>query len=59
MLARNSVSRYDIAARAIREIAPEKAAEYLARKEELLEYAREHSVDSPEIEEWGYLTLTE
>lgn len=57
MLARNSVSRYDIAARAIREIAPEKAAEYLARKEELLEYAREHSVDSPEIEEWEYLNF--
>lgn len=57
MLARNSVSRYDIAARAIREMAPEKAAEYLARKEELLEYAREHSVDSPEIEEWEYLNF--
>ena len=59
MLARNSVSRYDIATRAIREISPEKATEYLARKEELLEYAREHSVDSQEIEEWGYLNFAE
>ncbi len=59
MLARNSVSRYDIAVRAIREKSPEKAAEYLARKEELLEYAREHSVDSPEIEEWEYLSFAE
>lgn len=54
MLARNRVSRYDIAARAIASQNPEKAEEYLARKEDLLKFARENSVDAPEIENWEY-----
>ena len=55
MLARNRVSRYDIAARAVASKNPEKAEEYLARKEDLLKFARENSVDAPEIENWEYL----
>jgi phosphoketolase len=53
-LARNRVSRYDIAARAIASKNPEKAEEYLARKEDLLKFARKNSVDAPEIEDWEY-----
>lgn len=55
MLARNSVSRYDIAARAIAGSDAQKSQEYLARKAELVAFAFENSVDSPEIEGWKYL----
>ena len=54
MLARNRVSRYDIAARAVASKNPEKSEEYLARKEDLLKFARKNSVDAPEIENWEY-----
>lgn len=57
MLARNRVSRYDIVARAVASKNPEKAEEYLARKEDLLKFARENSVDAPEIENWKYLSF--
>lgn len=61
MLARNKVSRYDIAARVLNSVdrggeAFEKLAkEYRKRQDDALHFARENSVDAPEIEDWGYL----
>lgn len=55
MLARNQVSRYDIAERVAKsagELA--KAAEYAERRAQILTFARENSVDPTEIEEWNY-----
>ena len=61
MLARNRVSRYDIVMRALNSVdksdeAFEKLAiEYRKRQDDALRFARENSVDSPEIENWEYL----
>ena len=61
MLARNRVSRYDIVMRALNSVdkgdeAFEKLAiEYQKRQDDALRFARENSVDSPEIENWEYL----
>ena len=61
MLARNRVSRYDIVMRALNSVdkgdeAFEKLAiEYQKRQDDALRFARENSVDSPEIENWNYL----
>ena len=61
MLARNKVSRYDIAVRALNsvgkgdEVFESLAKEYRKRQDDALCFARENSVDSPEIENWNYL----
>ena len=61
MLARNRVSRYDIAVRALNSVGKSEEAfqeltkEYQKRQDDALNFARENSVDSPEIENWGYL----
>ena len=61
MLARNKVSRYDIAARVLNsvnkgdEVFESLAKEYRKRQDDALNFARENSVDAPEIENWGYL----
>lgn len=61
MLARNKVSRYDIAVRALNSVGKGEEAfekltkEYQKRQDDALNFARENSVDSPEIENWGYL----
>ena len=61
MLARNKVSRYDIAVRALNsvnkgdEVFESLAKEYRNRQDDALRFARENSVDAPEIENWGYL----
>ena len=61
MLARNKVSRYDIAVRALNsankgdEVFESLAKEYRKRQDDTLRFARENSVDAPEIENWGYL----
>lgn len=61
MLARNKVSRYDIAARALNsvskgdEVFESLVKEYRKRQDDALRFARENSVDAPEIENWGYL----
>lgn len=61
MLARNKVSRYDIAVRALNsinkgdEVFEILAKEYRKRQDDALRFARENSVDAPEIEDWGYL----
>ena len=61
MLAINRVSRYDIVMRALNSVdkgdeAFEKLAiEYQKRQDDALRFARENSVDSPEIENWEYL----
>ena len=61
MLARNRVSRYDIAARALNsvnkgdEVFASLAKEYRKRQDDALRFAQENSVDAPEIENWGYL----
>ena len=61
MLARNRVSRYDIAIRALKtvggnaEFFERLANEYQNRQENALKFARENSVDAPEIENWNYL----
>ena len=61
MLARNRVSRYDIAARALNlvnkgdEVFENLTKEYQKRQEDALRFAREKSVDAPDIENWGYL----
>lgn len=61
MLARNKVSRYDIAVRALNsvgkgdEVFESLAKEYRKRQDDALSFARENSVDAPEIENWGYL----
>lgn len=61
MLARNKVSRYDIAVRALKsvnkgdEFFESLAKEYRKRQDDALRFARENSVDAPEIENWGYL----
>ncbi len=61
MLARNRVSRYDIAARALNlankgaEVFENLAKEYQKRQDDALRFARKNSVDAPEIENWGYL----
>lgn len=61
MLARNKVSRYDIAVRALNsvnkgdEVFESLAKEYRKRQDDALNFARENSVDAPEIENWGYL----
>lgn len=64
MLARNRVSRYDIVMRALNSVdkgdeAFEKLAiEYQKRQDDALRFARENSVDSPEIENWEYLKFS-
>ena len=61
MLARNRVSRYDIAVRALNsvnkgnEVFENLAKEYQKRQNDALCFARENSVDAPEIENWEYL----
>ena len=61
MLARNKVSRYDIAVRALNsvsegdEVFESLAKEYQKRQDDALNFARENSVDAPEIENWNYL----
>ena len=61
MLARNKVSRYDIAVRALNsvdkgdEVFESLTKEYQKRQDDTLRFARENSVDAPEIENWGYL----
>lgn len=61
MLARNKVSRYDIAVRALNsvnkgdEVFESLAKEYRKRQDDALHFARENSVDAPEIENWNYL----
>lgn len=61
MLARNKVSRYDIAVRALNsankgdEVFESLTKEYRKRQDDALRFARENSVDAPEIENWGYL----
>ncbi len=61
MLARNKVSRYDIAVRALKlvnkgdEVFESLTKEYRKRQDDALHFARENSVDAPEIENWGYL----
>ena len=61
MLARNKVSRYDIAVRALNsvsegdEVLESLAKEYQKRQDDALNFARENSVDAPEIENWNYL----
>ena len=61
MLARNKVSRYDIAVRALNsvdkgdEVFESLAKEYRKRQDDALRFVRENSVDAPEIENWGYL----
>lgn len=61
MLARNRVSRYDIAVRALNlvnkgaEVFEKLAIEYQKRQDDALRFARENSVDAPEIENWEYL----
>ena len=61
MLVRNKVSRYDIAVRALNsvsegdEVFESLTKEYRKRQDEALCFARENSVDAPEIENWGYL----
>lgn len=61
MLARNQVSRYNIAMRALNSVDKgdedfEKLArEYQKRQDDTLSFARENSVDAPEIESWEYL----
>lgn len=61
MLARNRVSRYDIAIRALKTVGKNAefferlANEYQNRQENALKFARENSVDTPENENWNYL----
>lgn len=61
MLARNKVSRYDIAVRALNsvsegdEVFENLTKEYRKRQDDALRFARENSVDSLEIENWDYL----
>ena len=61
MLARNKVSRYDIAVRALNsvnkgdEVFESLTKEYQKRQDDALSFARENSVDAPEIENWNYL----
>ncbi|MDO4868561.1 MAG: phosphoketolase family protein [bacterium] len=61
MLARNRVSRYDIAVRVLNlvdkgdETFEKLVKEYQKRKDDALNFARENSVDAPEIENWNYL----
>ena len=64
MLARNRVSRYDIAVRALNlvnkgaEVFEKLAIEYQKRQENALKFAHERSVDAPEIENWNYLKFS-
>ena len=61
MLARNRVSRYDIAVRALNsvnkgdEVFEKLTKEYQKRQDDALHFAREKSVDTSEIENWEYL----
>ena len=61
MLARNKVSRYDIAVRALNsvnkgdEVFESLTKEYQKRQDDALRFAQENSVDAPEIENWNYL----
>ena len=61
MLARNRVSRYDIAVRALNsvnkgdEVFENLTKEYQKRQDDALHFAREKSVDTSEIENWEYL----
>ena len=64
MLARNRVSRYDIAVRALNlvnkgaEVFEKLAIEYQKRQNDDLHFARENSVDAPEIEDWEYSSFS-
>ena len=61
MLARNRVSRYDIAVRALNlvdkgdEVFENLVKEYRNRQDDALRFARKNSVDTSEIENWVYL----
>ena len=61
MLARNRVSRYDIAIRTLKTVGRNAdfferlANEYQNRQENALKFAHKRSVDAPEIENWNYL----
>ena len=61
MLARNRVSRYDIAVRALNlvdkgdEVFENLVKEYRNRQDDALRFARKNSVDTSEIENWNYL----
>ncbi len=61
MLAKNRVSRYDIAVRILNsvdkgnEVFENLTKEYRKRQGDALCFARENSVDAPEIENWVYL----
>ncbi len=61
MLARNRVSRYDIAVRALNlvdkgdEVFENLVKEYRNRQDDALRFARKNSVDTLEIENWVYL----
>ena len=61
MLARNRVSRYDIAVRALNlvdkgdEVFENLVKEYRNRQDDTLRFARKNSVDTSEIENWVYL----
>ena len=64
MLARNKVSRYDIAVRTLNsvnkgdEVFENLIQEYQKRQEDALCFARENSVDVPGIENWVYLKFS-
>ncbi len=64
MLARNRVSRYDIAVRTLNsvnkgdEVFENLIKEYQKRQEDALCFARENSVDAPGIENWVYLKFS-
>ena len=64
MLARNRVSRYNIAVRVLNsvnkgaEVFEKLAIEYQKRQNDALHFARENSVDAPEIENWEYSSFS-
>ena len=64
MLARNRVSRYNIAVRVLNsvnkgaEVFEKLAIEYQKRQNDALYFARENSVDAPEIENWEYSSFS-
>ena len=61
MLARNRISRYDISVRVLNsvnkgdEVFENLTKEYRKRQDDALRFARENSVDAPDIENWEYL----
>lgn len=60
MLARNRVSRYDVAERVAKSWSEEKSAqEFAAKRREILDFARENSVDPDFVENFEYLKFFE